>query len=235
MLKIKAQVQSSVAETVGGQVNAKKGRQSRKCRGKSRGLDAGVRDGGPTSQAPAPADIVQLTNSLARPPLIMNSFRVARAALRVRPTAFAAPLARRGYADVASDKIQLSLSLPHQAIYKSQDVVQVNIPAETGDMGVLASHVPSIEQLRPGLVEVIEESAGSKQFFLSGGFATVQPGSKLSINAVEGFPLEDFSAEAVRNQIAEAQKIASGSGSEQDIAEAKIELEVLESLQAFLK
>lgn len=32
--------------------------------------------------------------------------------------------------------------------------------------------------------------------------------------------------QAVRNQIAEAQKIASGSGSEVDIAEAKIELEV---------
>lgn len=31
-------------------------------------------------------------------------------------------------------------------------------------MGVLANHVPSIEQLKPGLVEVIEES-GSKQFF----------------------------------------------------------------------
>jgi len=30
----------------------------------------------------------------------------------------------------------------------------------------------------------------------------------------------------VRNQITEAQKIAGGSGSEQDIAEAKIELEV---------
>lgn len=41
--------------------------------------------------------------------------------------------------------------------------------------------------------------------------------------------------QAVRNQIAEAQKIANGSGSEQDIAEAKIELEVLESLQAALK
>ena len=48
--------------------------------------------------------------------------------------------------------------------------VQVNIPAETGDMGVLASHVPSIEQLRPGLVEVIEESAGSKQFFRTSRF-----------------------------------------------------------------
>lgn len=61
---------------------------------------------------------------------------------------------------------------------------------------------------------------------VSGGFATVQPNSQLSINAVEGYPLEDFSADAVRNQISEAQKIAGGSGSEQDIAEAKIELEV---------
>lgn len=88
---------------------------------------------------------------------------------------------------------------------------------------------------------------------VSGGFATVQPGSVLSINAVEGYPLDDFSAEAVRNQISESQKVAGGSGSEQDIAEAKIELEVclqsvyrvmssgltlekvLESLQAALK
>merc|ERR1712217_318092 len=113
------------------------------------------------------------------PPYIMNSLRVARSALRARPTAFRAPLQQRGYADVASDKIRLSLALPHQAIYKSQDVVQVNIPAESGEMGVLASHVPSIEQFKPGLVEIIE--------------------------------------------------VAGGSGSEQDIAEAKIELEVLES------
>ena len=112
-------------------------------------------------------------------------------------------------------------------------------------MGILAQHVPSIEQLKPGLVEVIEESGGSKQFFrkqstfqllrqsltlfgfsVSGGFAIVQPDSVLSINAVEGYPIEDFSEEAVKSQISEAQKIASGSGSETDIAEAKIELEV---------
>lgn len=47
----------------------------------------------------------------------------------------------------------------------SNDSVQVNIPAESGDMGVLANHVPSIEQLKPGLVEIIEESGSSKQFF----------------------------------------------------------------------
>ncbi|ROT36046.1 ATP synthase delta chain [Sodiomyces alkalinus F11] len=165
----------------------------------------------------------------------MNSLRFARAALRARPAAIRAPLQRRTYADAVPDKIKLSLSLPHQSIYKSQDVVQVNLPAESGEMGILANHVPSIEQLKPGLVEVVEESGPSKQFFLSGGFAVVQPNSVLSINAVEGYPLEDFSAEAVRAQIAEAQKVVSGNASEQDVAEAKIELEVLESLQAVLK
>ena len=43
--------------------------------------------------------------------------------------------------------------------------VQVNVPAESGEMGILAQHVPSIEQLKPGLIEVIEESGGSKSFF----------------------------------------------------------------------
>jgi F-type H+-transporting ATPase subunit delta len=61
---------------------------------------------------------------------------------------------------------------------------------------------------------------------VSGGFAVVQPDSQLSINAVEGYALEDFSDEAVKSQISEVSKIANGSGSEQDIAEAKIELEV---------
>lgn len=61
---------------------------------------------------------------------------------------------------------------------------------------------------------------------VSGGFAVVQPDSQLSINAVEGYALEDFSEEAVKSQISEASKIANGGGSEQDVAEAKIELEV---------
>lgn len=70
---------------------------------------------------------------------------------------------------------------------------------------------------------------------VSGGFAVVQPDSQLSVNAVEAYPIEDFSAEAIRAQLAEANKVASGSGSEQDIAEAKIEIEVLEALQAAMK
>ena len=41
----------------------------------------------------------------------------------------------------------------------------MNIPAESGEMGILANHVPAIEQLKPGLVEIIEEAGASKEFF----------------------------------------------------------------------
>lgn len=61
---------------------------------------------------------------------------------------------------------------------------------------------------------------------VSGGFAVVQPDSQLSINAVEAYPLDSFSSEAIKGQLAEAQKIVSGSGSEQYVAEARIEIEV---------
>lgn len=83
-------------------------------------------------------------------------------------------------------------------------------------MGILANHVPSIEAIRPGLVEVIESNGTSKKFFgalncfffwgggeytdipllASGGFATVHPNNKLTINVIEAAPLEEFSPEA---------------------------------------
>ncbi|KAJ2906709.1 ATP synthase subunit delta [Zalerion maritima] len=146
----------------------------------------------------------------------MNSLRIARAAVWARPAGIRVPLQRRGYAEAVSDK----------SIYKSQEVVQVNIAADSGDMGVLANHVPVIEQLKPGAVTIIEEDGANKQFFLAGGFAYMLPNNNMDVAAVEGAPLEDFNPDAVKNLLAEAQKVASGSGSEQDIAEAKIEIEV---------
>lgn len=155
----------------------------------------------------------------SKPRFRMNFLRIARATARFIPTATRPNLQSRGYADAVSDKIQLTLALPHQVptspdlttlpilqrsfplsladsfliyslftnlqmcmwqshgtergichdtsrlIYTMMNRVQVNLPAESGEMGVLANHVPTIEQLKPGLVEIIEESGGSKTFF----------------------------------------------------------------------
>ncbi|QRV79437.1 ATP synthase subunit delta, mitochondrial [Ceratobasidium sp. AG-Ba] len=123
----------------------------------------------------------------------VSSLRAASNRSAVRQTAF---VQRRGYADAASDTLKLSLVLPHQSIFTSANVVQVNIAAESGDMGILANHVPTVEPLRPGIVEIIETGSGSKKWFVSSGFATVHPNNSLTINAIEAAPLEDISAEA---------------------------------------
>ncbi|EJT47015.1 hypothetical protein A1Q2_01969 [Trichosporon asahii var. asahii CBS 8904] len=228
---------------------------------------------------------------------LSSSFRVAARQASI------ARVARRGYADVADDKLKLSLVSPSQA------VTQVNIPAATGDMGILSNHVPSIEALRPGVVEVIEEGGKTGKYFgtaqgrllshhwsgrqlhvaqqiptgfattssitrlsiaatwsrgcraamecdersptspwrchihdlgaftltsVSTGFATVHPNNTLTINAVEAYPIDKFSADAVRNGISEAQKVIGSSASEQEKAEARIELEVFEAINAAL-
>jgi hypothetical protein len=53
----------------------------------------------------------------------------------------------------------------HQAIYKNTEVQQVNLAATSGDMGVLANHVPTIEQLKAGVVEVFENASTTKKYF----------------------------------------------------------------------
>lgn len=70
-------------------------------------------------------------------------------------------------------------------------------------------------------------------WLVSGGFATVNPDSSLNINAVEAFELSQFSPEAVKAGLAEAQRLAA-SGSEEEKAAAKIEVEVYEALSAAL-
>lgn len=67
---------------------------------------------------------------------------------------------------------------------------------------------------------------------VSGGFATMNPDSSLNINAIEAFPVEEFSAEAVRNGLAEAQRLVNSGATEEEKIAAKIEVEVFEALQA---
>ncbi|WVQ77928.1 hypothetical protein IAT38_000008 [Cryptococcus sp. DSM 104549] len=167
----------------------------------------------------------------------MFAARFAPAVRALPRQASAVRLARRGYAEAAANdgKLQLSLVLPHQSLYSSAGVLQVNIPAATGDMGILANHVPSVEALRAGVVEVIEENGqAGKKWFVSAGFATVHQNNTLTINAVEAYPLDKFSPENIRAALADANRVLGSSAPEAEKAEARIEVEVFEGLQAAL-
>ncbi|KAK1924611.1 F1 complex, delta/epsilon subunit of ATPase [Papiliotrema laurentii] len=139
---------------------------------------------------------------------------------------------RRGYADVADGKLALSLVLPHQSIYSSSGVYSVNIPASSGDMNIYANHVPVVEALNPGVIEVIEDSGSQgKKWFISAGFATVHANNSLTINAVEAYPLDKISPENVRAGLADAQRVLSSNAPDAEKEEANIEIEVYQSLQ----
>lgn len=141
---------------------------------------------------------------------------------------------RRSYATeaaTASDALKFSLALPYQTLYSESEVQQVNLPSINGDLGILANHIPIVEQLRPGLLEIISKGGESTLYFVSGGLATVQPGNKLMISAIEAFKPDQFDAQAIKTMITEAQKKVASSD-EKVAAEAQIELEVLEALQS---
>lgn len=70
-------------------------------------------------------------------------------------------------------------------------------------MGILANHVPSLIQLRPGLLEIYTDGpasqSGSKKssYFVSGGFATVNPDSSMQIAAFEAITLDKIDSEVM--------------------------------------
>ncbi|KAL6944702.1 delta subunit of the central stalk of mitochondrial F1F0 ATP synthase, atp16 [Hanseniaspora osmophila] len=142
----------------------------------------------------------------------------------------------RTYAtESAAETLKLQFALPHKTLFKNASVAQVNLPVQSGSIGVLANHVPIVEQLTPGVVEVFETLNGTpKKFFVSGGFANIQPDSVLNITSVEAFPLEEFDSSAIKSLIQEASKNVTSSN-EEVATKAQIELDVLENLQASLK
>ena len=48
---------------------------------------------------------------------------------------------------------------------KDMPVQQVNLSTTDGDLGVLAGHVPSILQLKPGLIEIFQNTNDKQHFF----------------------------------------------------------------------
>lgn len=66
----------------------------------------------------------------------------------------------------------VTLFAVEKTFYSEQDVHQVTVPGADGDFGILASHVPTLTVLRPGVVTVMESASGAgKNFFGMSEFA----------------------------------------------------------------
>lgn len=145
---------------------------------------------------------------------------------------------KRTYASeaAASDVLKLQFALPHDVLYQNKPVKQVNLPLLTGRAGILPNHVPIVEQLAAGVVEVFENDTtqAGKKYFVSSGFASVQPDSTLNITCAEAFELGDFDLSKVQSLKSEAEKNLTASD-EVVATDAKIQFDVLSALENELK
>ena len=84
-----------------------------------------------------------------------------------------APALAEGDAPGAAGGLTLNFTVPSGSLYESAAVEMVILPGGDGQFGVMPSHVPTITELKPGVVSVQEEAGGPLiKYFVSGGFAS---------------------------------------------------------------
>uniref|UniRef100_A0A7S3ESZ6 ATP synthase F1 complex delta/epsilon subunit N-terminal domain-containing protein n=1 Tax=Haptolina ericina TaxID=156174 RepID=A0A7S3ESZ6_9EUKA len=150
----------------------------------------------------------------------------------------AAPAARSLHAtgarfadEVSGPAVTLNFTLPSRALYVESQVAMVMLPGDDGVFGVMPSHVPTVAQLKPGLVQVMEtEGAPLKKYFISGGFATMSPESVLNISTLEAASLEDIDADAVKVGLAQYSEAYANATDDLLKSEAEIGVEVYQAL-----
>merc|ERR1712212_757144 len=100
--------------------------------------------------------------------------------------------ALRRAAEIPAGAMAFSFASPIQEFYTaSLDITQVDIPTQTGMIGVLPTHVPTFGCLAPGVMTVMQKGSAEK-FFVSSGSYTVNPDGSVAVIAEEAGPLSDF-------------------------------------------
>ena len=111
-------------------------------------------------------------------------------------------------------KLAFRLVMPEREL-AAVDADMVVVPGSEGDMGVLHGHAPVITTLRPGVLEVLQDSKVEQRYLVAGGFAEITP-ERCTVLAEEAVPFETVTADA----LVEREKAA-----ERDLAEASSEAE----------
>ena len=123
--------------------------------------------------------------------------------------------------------ISFDLVSPENLIF-NDDVGTIIVPGKDGDFGVLPGHSKVMSSLRPGRVMVYGEDKNLlKAFFVSGGFAEVNP-EKCIVLAESVNEINTIEKQSIEKEIEEL------SGQETDVAKdqlaiAKAKIEALDS------
>ncbi|XP_032762516.1 ATP synthase subunit delta, mitochondrial-like [Rattus rattus] len=114
-----------------------------------------------------------------------------------------------------------------QMFFDGANVRQVDVSTLTGAFGILASHVPTLQVLRPGLVVVHVEDGTTTKYFVSSGSITANSDSSVQLLAEEAVTLDNLGA--ARANLEKAQSELSSAADEAAGAEIQVSIEANEA------
>eukprot|EP00294_Goniomonas_avonlea_P014764 CAMPEP_0114554022 /NCGR_PEP_ID=MMETSP0114-20121206/7984_1 /TAXON_ID=31324 /ORGANISM="Goniomonas sp, Strain m" /LENGTH=162 /DNA_ID=CAMNT_0001739033 /DNA_START=17 /DNA_END=505 /DNA_ORIENTATION=- len=128
-------------------------------------------------------------------------------------------------------KLTLNLMCPHEPILTRAAVDMVIVPGSDGIFGVLAGHVPTVSELRPGVLSV-HEGDKKTNYFVSSGFAVVNPDSTADICALEAVPVDDLDKDIIKKHLADFTRQLGAAQTDAEKATAQIAVDCFTAMES---
>ncbi len=129
------------------------------------------------------------------------------------------------------DRVEFELVSPEKLL-ASKRVDMVVVPGAEGDFGVLPRHSPLISAIRPGVIQVYEDSQVVDSIFIAGGFAEVMP-ARCTILAEDAMPVGDINPSEVEQSLKDLRDDLMDAGGDEEKAAVERKIAVAEAkLQA---
>lgn len=132
--------------------------------------------------------------------------------------------------DIGGRAMQFQLITPEK-IFFSGDIIEVSIPGEAGEFGVLEGHAAMISTLKPGVVTIQTSDGTTHRIGITGGVADALP-ERCSVLAEVALSLDDLSTEQLKASLTEAQATFNRVSDEFEIQAASQHLAMLEAAVA---
>jgi len=120
-------------------------------------------------------------------------------------------------------EFHLSVVAPDRSVVE-ETVTSVIAPGQEGYFGVMASHVPSIAALKPGILEYVDTSNNRSYVYTGGGFAEVAA-DRVTILADEAQRATEIDAAHAEEAIESARRALRGEDSSMTTEEAVLEVD----------
>lgn len=129
--------------------------------------------------------------------------------------------------------IKFELVAPERLLL-SGDVQQVVVPGTEGNFTVLPGHAPVLSTMRPGVLDITDETGREDRVYVRGGFAEVNPGG-LTVLAEQAVPLAELSPEMLAGQVKNAEEDVADATDDEKRRRAQEALDHLRALQQALQ